>query len=118
MLNRRTISCLSALLIAVALVARSIGTAAPPAERKVMTFLERLKPGQPVSLTERDGRFEIGLFPPSFQPLGHTVVDVGPDYVVLRDLVGISDTIVPLYSIKAIKVLRVGGKQSPDVVTP
>lgn len=98
----------TALVIALC-AAMSIGTAAPPAERKA-TFLEQLKPGQAVSLTEKDGRYEIGVFPPAYQPLGHKVVEVGQDYVTLRDLVGITDTIVPVYSIKAIKVLRVGGK--------
>jgi len=110
MLNRKTIYCLVALLIVVILAARSATTAAPPAEQKAMTFLDNLKLGRAVSLTEKDGRYEIGLFPPTFQPLGHKVVEVGQDYVVLRDLVEITDTIVPIYSIKAIKVLRIGGK--------
>ena len=109
MFNRRTIILLAALASSV-VATRSIGTAAPPVERAVSTFLEHLTPGQAVSLTEKDGRYEIGVFPPYMRPLGHRVVEVGPDYVVLRDLVEITDTIVPVYSIKSIKVLRVGGK--------
>ena len=69
----------TALVIALC-AAMSIGTAAPPAERKA-TFLEQLKPGQAVSLTEKDGRYEIGVFPPAYQPLGHKVVEVGQDDV-------------------------------------
>ncbi len=110
MLDRKTIFYLTILLASCFLAARSMTTAAPPAEQKVKTFLDHLKPGRAVSLTEMGGRFEIGLFPPNFQPLGHKVVEVGPDYVVLRDLVEITDTIVPIYSITAIKVLRIGGR--------
>ena len=110
MLNRRTILCLTILLASFIVAARTIGTAAPTAERRETTFLEHLKPGQAVSLTEKDGRYEIGVFPPAYQPLGHKVAEISQDYVVFRDLVQITDTIVPIYSIKAIKVLRVGGK--------
>jgi hypothetical protein len=85
---------------------------APPAEERAVraTFLERLKPGQPVFLTEKYGRYEIGVFPENFRPLSHNVVEIGQDYVVLRDIANITDTVVPIYSIKAIRVLRVGGK--------
>ncbi len=108
--NRRTIFCLTILFVGAIVAARSIGTTAPPAERTETTFLAHLKPGQPVALTEEDGRYEIGVFPQAYQPLGHKVIEVSQDYVVFRDLVEITDTIVPIYSIKAIKVLRVGGK--------
>ena len=107
--NQRTVLCLTILLASAIVAAMSIGTAAPPAEHKA-TFLEYLKPGQAVSLTEKDGRYEIGVFPPAYQPLGHKVVEVNQDHVVFRDLVEVFDTIVPVYQIKAIKVLRVGGK--------
>ena len=70
------------------------------------TILELLKPGQAVNLDEKDGRYEIGVFPQAIQPLSHTVIEIGQDYVVLRDFVGVTDSIVPIYSIKCIKVLR------------
>jgi len=108
--NQRTIFCLTILLASVIVAMRAIGTASPPAEHTAPTFLEHLKPGQAVSLTERDGRYEIGVFPPAYQPLAHKVIEIGPDYVIFRDLVQITDTIVPIYSIKSIKVLRFGGK--------
>ena len=110
MFKRRTIFCLACLIASAIATAMSVTTAAPPVERTVSTFLEHLKPGQAVSLTEKDGRYEIGVFPPYMRPLGHRVVEVNQNYVVLRDLVEITDTIVPVYSIKSIKVLRVGGK--------
>ena len=79
-------------------------------DRNHTTFLDHLRPGQAVSLTDKDGRYEIGAFPPGIQPLGQNVIEVGQDYVVLRDLMGITDTIIPIYSIKSIKVIRIGGK--------
>ncbi|MGD0900313.1 MAG: hypothetical protein ABR915_20975 [Thermoguttaceae bacterium] len=89
---------------------------APPTEERAAraTFLERLKPGQSVTLTDKDGRYEIGMFAESIGPLSHNVVEIGQDFVVLRDIANITDTIVPVYSIKAIRVLRVGGKQRSD----
>ena len=53
---------------------------------------------------------EIGVLPPGYHPMPQKIIEIGQDYVVFRDLVGITDTIVPVYSIKSIKVLRVGGK--------
>jgi hypothetical protein len=110
---KRTSLFLVAVVIAVTVLRSS---AAPPIEAErnetppTATFLQRLKPGRPVSFTEKDGRYEIGLLPENFRPLGHNVVEVGKDFVVVRDLVGITDTVIPVYSIKAIKILRVGGK--------
>ena len=110
-MKRTIIPMLAAIILAVVAIHYS-GAAHPVAEEKATktSFLAHLKPGQPVSLTEKDGRYEIGLYPLTYQPLGHKVIEIGPDYVVLRDLVGITDTIVSVYGIKAIKVLRVGGK--------
>ncbi len=116
MLNRRTVLCLTLLLAGCIVAARSVITAAPPIEVEKnepspkTTFLEHLKPGRAVSLTEKDGRYEIGLYPETFRPLGHTVIAIGKDYIVLRDLANITDSILPVYSVKVITVLRVGGK--------
>ena len=71
-------------------------------------FLDRLKPGQAVVLNDKQGCYEIGIFPKEIQPLSHSVIEVGQDYVVLRDLANVTDTIVPIYSIKCIRILRVG----------
>jgi hypothetical protein len=109
MCNHRTIY--RAVLLAVSIfAAMPIVTAAPPADQKASRFLDHLKVGQPVSLNEKDGRYEIGILPPGYQPMPQKIIEIGQDYVVFRDLVGITDTIVPVYSIKAIKVLRIGGK--------
>ena len=109
MSNHRNIYPVVLLVVSI-VAAMSIATAEPPADHKASRFLDHLKPRQVVSLTTKDGRYEIGVFPASYQPLPYKVVEIGHDYVVLRDLVEINDVILPIYAIKAIKVLRVGGK--------
>ena len=110
MLKRKMI-CLMILLVTAALALWSIcGAAAPPAEKKAATFLDHIKPGQMVSLQEKDGRYELTILPPEFRPLIHTVIEVGQDYITLRDLANITDSVLPIYSIKSIKIIRVPGK--------
>jgi hypothetical protein len=108
--NRKLILGLTILLVALVVALWSSGIAAPPAEQKKAAFLDRLKVGQAVALTDKDGRYEIGVFPPELQPLGHTVIEVAQDYVVLRDIGKITDTVIPIYSIKSIKIMRFPGK--------
>jgi hypothetical protein len=109
--NRKLILGLTILLVASVVALRSISTAAPPSEQKRVAFLDRLKVGQAVALTDnKDGRYEIGVFPPELHPLGYTVIEVAQDFVVLRDLGNITDTVIPIYSIKSIKVMRFPGK--------
>ena len=71
-------------------------------------LLDRLVVGESVNLVEKDGRYTLAMFPGGPRPLSHTVVAVGTDHVVLRDVVGVTDTVVPVYSIQAITVLRIG----------
>jgi hypothetical protein len=35
-------------------------------------------------------------------PLTHKIVEIGEDYVVVRDISGVMDTVVPVYSLKGI----------------
>jgi hypothetical protein len=107
--NKKWILGTTILLVAF-VVLPSIDSAAPPAEQKRATFLDRLKVGQAVALTDKDGRYEIGVFPPELHPLGHTVIEVAQDCIVVRDLGNITDTVIPLYSIKSIKTMRFPGK--------
>jgi hypothetical protein len=106
----KTLLVSTILLLASVIAFRSTGIAAPPAEQKRVAFFDRLKVGQAVALTDKDGRYEIGVLPPEMRPLDHTVVEVAEDYVVLRNIGNITDTIIPIYSIKSIRVLRVPGK--------
>jgi hypothetical protein len=117
MMKRTPLFLLAAVVIAVA-VLRSFAALPLEAERNntppKITFLERIKLGQSVTITDKDGRYEIGMFENMSNPLAHNIVEIGKDYLVVRDVVGVTDTVIPVYSIKAIRVLRVGGKQHGD----
>jgi hypothetical protein len=58
--------------------------------------------GQHVAVQEGAGRFEINAFVGSGIFLGSEVVDVGNDFIVLRDLTGVTETRIPITSIKAV----------------
>jgi len=68
------------------------------------SFLAALKEGQTVMLKENAGKFEITLM--KNIPLGHKVVEVGPDYVVIEDAAGLTETRIHVTSIKAIIKLK------------
>ena len=87
---------IAALLITVVAVA---GLA--PAERGGV--LAGLKPGMPVMLTEKGGRFELGIFPGVPGPLGYEVIAVSEEYVVVKDVTGVTEMWIPIFSIACVK---------------
>jgi len=117
MQNQKPILWLAAFVVSVAvtgIAVRPYGASVVGAEREAAskaTFLEHLKPGQVVSVEAKDGRYELGVFPKQIQPRSHAVIDIGRDYLVVRDIANVTDTIIPVYSISCIKVLRLGGKE-------
>ena len=68
-------------------------------------FLSVLKEGQAVVLKEAAGRYEITLMEG-----GHKVIEVGPDYVVVEDIAGVTETRIPIFSIKSIARIKVNRK--------
>lgn len=71
-------------------------------EKGRKSFVSALKEGQSVVLKESAGRYEITLMEG-----GHKVIEVGPDYVVVEDLAGVTETRIPVYSIKSITRIKV-----------
>ncbi len=71
-------------------------------------FLLALKEGQSIVLKENAGRYEITLM--EDVRLGHTVIEVGPDYVVVEDVAKVTETRIPVYSIKGIVKIKVPKK--------
>jgi hypothetical protein len=69
--------------------------------------LSVLSKGQAVSLKEVSGRYEIGIIPEAM--LGCKVVEVGADYVVVKDIAGVTELHIPIYSIKAVSILKATG---------
>ena len=88
---------------------RLAGQPAGEGEQAKTTLLDHIKPGQPVGVKAEGGRYEIAVWPGTVRPLSHEVVAVGSDYVCVRDIAQVSDTTIPVYSISALKVMRIGG---------
>jgi hypothetical protein len=82
----------------------------PPHDNKGSGVLSVLHPDQPVAVKKAGGRYEITVMPKVPGPLGHQVVEVGSNYLVVQDLVGVTETRIPIWSIKCVSVLRAGGK--------
>ena len=67
-------------------------------------FLSVLKEGQSVSVKEVGGKFEIMLM--KDVRLGHKVIEVGSDYIVVEDAAGVTETRIHVTSIKSIVKLE------------
>jgi hypothetical protein len=60
-----------------------------------------LRVGQSVSLKDEGTAYTITFFEPEL-PQSHKVVEIGRDYIVVRDIAQITETTIPIYSIKAV----------------
>jgi hypothetical protein len=75
------------------------------APKKPKGIFSSLKVGQPVNLKDEGTAFSISFIDEPLQ-LAHTVVEIGDDYVVVQDVAGVMDTLVPVYSLKGIVKTR------------
>ena len=91
-----------------ALLALGIFSASGQAPAKPRGVLAVLHAGQPVTLKDTNGRYEINVFDNGPDLLGYKVVEVGGDYVVLQDVAGVNELRIPIYSVKAVVTLKVG----------
>ena len=102
------ISIMSLPLIAVAVSTFTV-TAQSPADRGP-NVLAVLKAGQSVSLKEVSGKYEINTVEGVAAVQGHKVVEIGSDFVVVQDIFGVTESRIPVHSIKAIIRLKVPTK--------
>lgn len=93
--------------VIVAFLASGFFSASGQAPSRPQGVLTVLHSGQGVNLKESNGRYEIGVFDKGPEVLGHKVVEVGTDYVVLQDIAGVSEIRIPLYSVKAVTTWKV-----------
>jgi hypothetical protein len=70
--------------------------------------LSALRAGQPVNLADADGGYKLNLFQDGPEMLGHRVVEVGPDFVVVEDIAGVQQLRIPVYSIKSVGITKIG----------
>lgn len=85
------------------LLAAVLFVASGQAPAKPRGVLALLTPRMPVSLTDTAGGYEIGTYSIGPEvPLGYTVLEVGPDHVVVEDVSGIRQLRIPIYAVKAV----------------
>ena len=70
-------------------------------------FFAPLDKGQKVALKETASGFEITS---SDFELGYTITDIGSDYIVVEDMAKVTETRIPIYSIRSIKTIKVKAK--------
>lgn len=90
-----------AVLLCATLAFACLSPEASGQEKGRKSFLSVLKEGQAVVLKEAAGRYEITLMEG-----GHKVTEVGPDYVVVEDIAGVTETRIPVDSIKSIARIK------------
>lgn len=64
-----------------------------------------LKVGQAVTLKDVGHAYEISTFD-NDMPLGYTVVEVGDDFIVVRDIAKVTETRIPVYAVKSVSHVR------------
>lgn len=88
------------------LLVLALGSAAPPREEnKAVGFFHHLAKGQSVGLKDLGNAYQINIFPG--EELGHKVVEVAPDYIVLEDMIGVTRTRIPIYALKSITITQI-----------
>lgn len=105
-MNRFLTIGLVALLALAALHVASLGQA----PTKANGVLSVLHAGQAAVLTDTPDGFEISILANDNSQLSHQVVEVGSDFVVVRDVTKIRETRIPLWSVKAVIVISTGVK--------
>ena len=89
-------------IVAVLAVATALGAQDGKNPKGVFSML---KVGQAVSLKDHGATVSLSFFEDEV-PLGHTDVEVGEDFVVVRDIAGVKETLVPVYAVKSIERVR------------
>jgi hypothetical protein len=73
-------------------------------KRSVLSVLRR---GLPVTIREVAGRYEVGIVEGLNEPLPHEIANVGHDYVVVADLLGLKRTLIPIWSLASITIVKI-----------
>ena len=100
---RRSTVGVAALALAV-IVGLAVGADRPIQNKS--RFLHGLTKGQSVLLKDLGTNYEIDLLPNDAARFGHEVVEIGDDYVGIRDITGFRETRVPVNAIKSIVKMK------------
>jgi len=75
------------------------------ADQKPKVFAS-LKIGQSVTLEDEDSNITISYFDDDKLPSTHTIIDMGDNFIVVRDIADVTETTILIYSIKQIVKIR------------
>jgi len=95
---------LIAVFLSAFVLAASFTTTGHGQDKPRKGFFSVLKEGQSVSVKDVGGRFDITLI--RDVKLGQKVIEVGNDYIVVEDVAGVTETRIPVYSIRSIVRLK------------
>ena len=91
------------LLSALVLIATGTITVSGQApDKSRLAFLSVLTEGQTVNMKELSGQYEFSFFDDRQIALSHKVIDLGSDYMTVNDVSDLTETRIPIYSIKSI----------------
>jgi hypothetical protein len=97
--------------ILILLLAGVLFVASGQAPGKTHGVLSVLHAGQPVNLADDDGGYKLNFFQDGPEMLGHRVVEVGTDFVVVEDIAGVQQLRIPVYSIKSVGITKIAKAQ-------
>ena len=95
---------LIAILLCTVLCAATISTSSLGQDKRSKSFLSNFQVGQIVLLSEPGGRYEFRII--KGLEVGHKVLEVGTDYVLLEDAGGVTEMMIPVTSIRSVVRLR------------
>jgi hypothetical protein len=98
------------LVLTVLVVLGTVSVFGQSPDKSQKGFLAGLKEGQSIMLKEIAGRFEISSFDDGQAIISHKVIEVGTDYLTVEDFGGLFVTRIPVFSIKAVVLLKVPRK--------
>jgi hypothetical protein len=104
----RRMSLLFALILMLALTSHLASSDRDDVESNRQGVLSVLREGQAVSLRTVGDRYDVSFFEAGEGPLGHRVMKVGEDYLVVEDLARVTETRIPIWSIKSVTIIKTG----------
>ena len=108
-MKRPSVSVL--LLVVVSLISLTLVAAQPDADPPKTGLFANLRKGQEIGLKDVGTSFEVTILADQPGPLGFTILEVGHDFLVLRDISEIQEVRIPIYAIKAITTISTAKKK-------
>jgi hypothetical protein len=108
-MKRPSASVLS--IVAVSLISLALVAAQPDGDPPKTGIFANLRKGQEIGLKDVGTSFEVTILADQPGPLGFTILEVGQDFLVLRDIAGIQEVRIPIYAIKSITTISTAKKK-------